>query len=54
MQVFVAVTGVGYYAPDQEKVYDEGGAQGSDWLAQLAGEWEAEAKQSGIRTVILR
>ncbi|XP_023333173.1 epimerase family protein SDR39U1 isoform X2 [Eurytemora carolleeae] len=53
-KVFVAVTGVGYYAPDQEKVYDEGGAQGSDWLAQLAGEWEAEAKQSGIRTVILR
>ena len=54
LKVFVAVTGVGYYAPDEDKVYDESGAQGSDWLAELAGDWEAEARQSGIRTVILR
>jgi len=52
--VFVSVSGVGYYPPDRTAVYDESGKKGDDWLAQLSVEWEAEAQASGIRTVILR
>eukprot|EP00088_Acartia_fossae_P069859 TRINITY_DN9216_c0_g1_i12.p1 TRINITY_DN9216_c0_g1~~TRINITY_DN9216_c0_g1_i12.p1 ORF type:complete len:375 (-),score=49.38 TRINITY_DN9216_c0_g1_i12:756-1832(-) len=54
--VFVSVSGVGFYAPDPVNKYDEGGARGSDWLADLASEWENAAQEcgQGVRTVILR
>lgn len=52
--MLVSVSGVGYYPAEGGAEYDEGGAKGSDWLAELAGEWEAAAKASGVRTVILR
>jgi len=55
-RVFVSVSGVGYYPPDMKAEYDESGPQGSDWLAELSGEWEAAARNcgEGTRTVIIR
>lgn len=52
--VFVSMSGVGYYPTNSGAEYNEGGVQGSDWLAELSGEWEAAATASGVRTVILR
>jgi len=54
--VFVSVSGVGYYAPHPTLEYDEGGAKGVDWLADMAGEWEQAAQDCGqdVRSVILR
>ena len=52
--VFVSVSGVGYYPPDRTAIYDESGKNGDDWLAQLSVEWEAAARTSGIKTVIIR
>jgi len=53
-KVFVSVSGVGYYAPDPVKEYDEGGAKGSDWLSELSVEWEGASEDCGVRRVILR
>jgi len=52
--VFVTVTGVGYYASDSNLHCDETSGRGQGWLAELAEQWEHEASQSGVRTVILR
>jgi len=53
--VFVQVTGVGYYPnTDMGKVMDETGEQGTDWLAELAGEWEQAGEVRGVRRVVLR
>jgi len=55
-RVFVSVSGVGYYAPDGVTEYDEAGGQGSDWLAELSGQWENATADCGndVRRVIIR
>jgi len=53
--VFVSMSGVGFYAPTKDGC-DESGSQGSDWLADLAGDWEDASRGcgDGVRLVILR
>jgi len=53
--VFVTVSGVGYYAPSDAEL-DERAEAGTDWLAKLATDWEAATQDCGdnVRKVILR
>lgn len=56
-KVLVAASAVGYYGNRGDELLTEASAPGSDFLAQLARDWEAEsqrAEESGIRTVRLR
>jgi len=55
--VFVSASAVGYYADRGDEELTEKSPPGTDFLARLAADWEAEAlraEQAGIRTVILR
>lgn len=56
-QVFVSGSAIGYYGSRDNTPLDEQARPGSDFLAQLAIDWEqaaAKAEQAGIRTVLLR
>src|SRR5262249_52410447 len=56
-QVFVNGSAVGYYGFRDDTKLDEGASPGSDFLAQLCVDWEAEAlkaQAAGIRTVVVR
>lgn len=56
-KMLVSASAVGYYGDRGDEQLTEACAPGSDFLAQLARDWEAEALragQNGIRTVILR
>jgi hypothetical protein len=56
-RVFVCASAAGYYGDRGEEILTESSHSGTDFLASLARDWEAEATraaQSGIRTVLLR
>jgi uncharacterized protein (TIGR01777 family) len=56
-RVFVSQSGIGYYGPRGDEEIGEQAAQGTDFIAQMAGAWEAEAARAaegGVRLVILR
>jgi len=51
------VSGIGYYGFHRDKILDESAAQGNDFLAMVATEWEKEAEkatESDVRVVICR
>jgi uncharacterized protein len=55
--VFVCASATGYYGNRGDEILTESSATGTDFLALLARDWEAEAARaqaSGIRTAILR
>jgi uncharacterized protein (TIGR01777 family) len=54
---FISASGVGYYGDRGSEVLTETSTPGTDFLAQLCTEWEAEARraeQRGVRVVLLR
>jgi uncharacterized protein len=56
-RVFVCASATGYYGDRGEEVLTEASEPATDFLAQLARDWEAEAvrlEHAGIRTVRLR
>lgn len=56
-RVFVSGSAVGYYGARDDTKLDENATPGSDFLAQLAVDWENEATKAeglGIRTVLVR
>lgn len=55
--VFVSGSAIGIYGPCDDRVVTETSPAGSDFLARVGIEWEAEslrAVQTGIRTVVVR
>jgi uncharacterized protein (TIGR01777 family) len=53
--VFVSASAVGYYGTAAgDRVLEETDAPGSDFLATLTRDWEAAAKEAGVRTVLPR
>ena len=56
-RVFISASATGYYGNRGEEILTESSEGGTDFLALLARDWEAEAMRAaagGIRTVILR
>jgi len=56
-RVFIAASAVGYYGNRGDEILTESSSSGSDFLASIARDWEAESarpRAAGIRTVILR
>jgi len=56
-RVFVCASATGYYGSRGDEILTESSAPGDDFLAQLARDWEAEARRAefgGVRTVPLR
>ena len=56
-RVFVCASATGYYGNRGDEVLTESSEGGTDFLALLARDWEAEARRAelaGIRTVLLR
>src|SRR6516162_780334 len=56
-KVLVNASGVGYYGAHGDEPLDETAAAGTDFLARLCVEWEAEARRAealGMRVVLLR
>ncbi|MBV6624770.1 MAG: TIGR01777 family oxidoreductase [Rivularia sp. (in: Bacteria)] len=56
-KVLVNASAVGYYGTSGNATFDENSPSGSDFLAQVCQDWEAEAQKvtdSGVRLVILR
>jgi uncharacterized protein len=56
-RVFVCASAIGCYGNRSDEILTESSAIGTDFLALLVRDWEAEAnraEQSGIRTVLLR
>ncbi|HVJ65601.1 MAG TPA: TIGR01777 family oxidoreductase [Bdellovibrionota bacterium] len=57
-QVLVNASAVGFYGASVEATFDESSESGTDFLAFVCREWEAEAqraeRQFGIRTAIVR
>lgn len=56
-RVFIAASAVGYYGNRGDEILTESSSSGSDFLASIARDWEAQsarAEAAGIRTVILR
>lgn len=56
-KVFVSASAVGYYGDRGDEVLTEGSGAGTGFLAELAGEWEAEARKAealGVRVVLTR
>jgi uncharacterized protein len=55
--VFICASATGYYGNRGDEILTESSSPGTDFLALLARDWEAEANRAelkGIRTVILR
>jgi uncharacterized protein len=56
-QVLVSGSAIGYYGTSETAQFDESSSPGSDFLAEVCKQWEAEAqkvKELGVRLVILR
>ncbi len=56
-RVLISASAIGYYGDRGEELLTEASAPGHDFIAQLAGDWEAaglEAERAGIRTVVVR
>jgi uncharacterized protein len=52
--VLVNASAVGYYGGRGDEVLDENAAPGSDFLANLSRQWEAEAQRAPVRAVQVR
>ena len=52
--VLVSASAIGYYGNQVERESTEAASAGSDFLARLCVDWEAEAQGAGIRTVTAR
>jgi len=56
-EVLINSSAIGYYGTSETATFDESSASGSDFLAQVCQQWEAEAekvKEAGVRLVIIR
>jgi len=56
-QIFIAASAIGFYGNRGDEELTESSPAGTDFLAQIAADWEAEsarAAESGARVVILR
>jgi uncharacterized protein len=53
-RVLVNASAVGYYGGRGDEVLDESAAPGSDFLANLSRQWEAEARRAPVRAVQIR
>ncbi len=56
-RVLLAASAIGYYGSRADEVLTEASSNGTDFLAMLARDWEAEslrAQAFGVRTVLLR
>jgi uncharacterized protein len=56
-RVLLAASAIGYYGSRGDEVLTESSSNGSDFLAQLARDWETEslrAQSLGVQTVLLR
>src|SRR3984957_1535192 len=56
-RVLISASAIGYYGNRGEELVTENSAPGTDFLAELAKEWENEAvkaTESGVRVVLLR
>ncbi len=56
-RMLISASGIGYYGASDDRVLDEGAAQGQGFLADLCLAWEAEALRAaefGVRVVMLR
>jgi len=56
-RVFVSQSGIGYYGPRGDEEIGEHEPRGGDFVAGMAGDWEAEAARAGdmgARLVVLR
>ncbi len=56
-QVLISASAIGYYGNRGEELVTENSAPGTDFLAELAKEWENEAvkaEEFGVRVVLLR
>jgi uncharacterized protein (TIGR01777 family) len=56
-RVLIAASAVGFYGNRGDEILDESSERGDDFLANVAGEWEAAAdpaRDAGIRTVHTR
>jgi uncharacterized protein (TIGR01777 family) len=54
---FLSVSGVGYYGFHQDEILDENDRRGTDFLANVAAQWEKEALRAseyGVRVLICR
>ena len=52
--VLVSTSAVGYYGVSTSETFDESSRPGSDFLAKVCQDWEAEAQKADSRVVILR
>jgi len=53
-RVLLNASAVGYYGGRGDEVLDEGASAGSDFLANLSRQWEAEAQRAPVRSVQVR
>src|SRR2546428_6315890 len=53
-RVLVNASAVGYYGGRGDEVLDESAAAGSDFLASVGRQWEAEAQRAPVRAVQVR
>ncbi len=56
-RVLVSASAIGYYGPREEEILDETSSPGSDFLSEVARQWESAteaAARAGIRVLLLR
>lgn len=56
-QIFISTSAVGYYGLSENEIFDEAGRNGAGFLADVARQWEEEAKKAknlSTRNIILR
>jgi uncharacterized protein len=56
-RVLISASGIGFYGASDDRLFDEGSARGTGFLADLCLAWEAEAMRAaefGTRVVLLR
>ena len=53
-QVLINASAIGYYGISETASFDESSPAGNDFLAEICQKWEAAAKTTTIRTVVLR
>ena len=46
-RVLVSASAIGYYGNRGEELLDEGSGPGTDFLSEIAKEWEGEAGKAG-------